>query len=401
VLMGFLFFLGMKTKETNLIASVLLLGFGFDEDGRFEVQIFIRRLIQFGAGVVAGVVFFIILNTIVLREPLFGLTPAYFMAFGEALSTTEGFNPEAADWYTGYLLPVLPVSFLLYLLSGARQGKGFSPAIRLIWLVPLFLILFLSFSMIRGDWGIRARHLFPILPVLSLLAPQFMEFELPSTRKGVLLLASNLGLGLVVFLLVRFGLIYWVGELGGDVTVFLTVVVFPIVFSLLLAVILWCERFTVYNIAVPLLALGLVLYSPLFSNVKSIFVTQTTARHYEMRVRPLAVFADQIAYQDCVQILISYGAAEVLRNPSGNSDVMLSLFNFYFNAGSTRENFTHQEITPGSAAEILKHRYDYVLLTGSEWSVVQEDPESSPGLDAEYKIHSGAEGAFILLERRE
>lgn len=400
VALGALFFLALKTKETTIVTGVLVLGLAFDVRGEWAWRRLGVSLLRFAAGAAVGVLIFIALNTTILGEPLFGLRPADLAAFSRALSTTEGLNPEAADWYSGYLLTALPVTTLLYLLSGARHGRRFPPAVRLLWIVPLALIAFLSLSMIRGDWGIRPRHLFPILPVLCTAAPQFLRFEMPARWRERAWLAGGVALALIGLLIVRLGSMKMLEGLGGDFTIFLPSVLFPIALSLLLALILLVERYSARTLAAPLFLLAIVLYGALHSSVRDLVVTRSVRFHYEERVYPLAVFEDRIAYQEGMRMLVSARAAEAMRNPTGNSDTMLSLFNLHFDASSTRANFAHLDLEQARLEQILAPGYDYILLTDEDWQALADPPGAQAALEGAYEVLDEPRQDFYLLVLR-
>jgi hypothetical protein len=399
-LLGFLFFLAFKSKETTIIAGLLVLGFGFNEAKSFSVARLLQTFLRFLQGAAAGVVFFMLLNLLILKDPFFGLTPAHFMAFSNELRTTVGLNPEIQDWYSSYLLPVLPVSFLLYLISGIKRGSNFPAQVRLLWLVPLFLIVFLSFSMIKGDWGIRARHLFPVLPLFSLLAPQFLSFSFPSEKKERMLLALYLAGSLAFLIIFRFVLIAAVDRISGDVTAFMVEILFPIAFSVLLALLMLKDRYTVHSVTLPLLCLALLLYAPLSSNVKDLFVSSRVNRTFLERMQPLAAFEQEIVFHPDMTMLVSHRASQVLRNPNLNPDVMLSLFNFHFKANSERSNFAFVVIDINTDPSELVQDYDYILLTQWDWEYVTEHHSVLAYYQQHYDVYSDPPGNYLLLKEK-
>jgi hypothetical protein len=400
VLLGALFFLALKTKETTIICGLLVLGFGFDHDGSWSLRRLRPYLVQLAAGFGLGIGVLILLNTFVLGLPLFGLTPAYLREFAGQLATSEGLNTEAADWYTGYLLPAAPLVFVLYLLSGAKQRAKLSPAVMLVWLLPLAFILFLSFSMVKGDWGIRARHLFPILPVFASLAPQFLNVELPKLRREKLWLAGSLVVVVLLPLAMRSGLLWWLARLEGDITVFILNVVFPVLFSCLLAVLVWFERFSYRTAAVPLALIAVLIFSPLSSNLKEIFLVRSVAGQYENRVYPLASFSEQFNFREDVRILVSMDSAAWMGNPNASPDIMLSLFNFYFNTNTARENFAFAVFNEAETASVLGENYDYLLFSQHDWNFLLESLDDRAELDELYETLVDPKGLFYLLLRR-
>jgi hypothetical protein len=396
-LLGFLFFLAFKTKETTIVTGLLLLGFGFVQEKRYSLRKLLKHMRRFALGVAGGVLFFILLNSLILKDPLFGLTPAHFMAFSNELRTTVGLNPEMEDWFTKYLLPVMPVTFLLFIISGVKSKNHFTPAIRLLWLIPLLLILFLSVSMIKGDWGIRTRHLFPILPLLSLLAPQFLHFHMPSARKERTLLAVSLASGFAALILIRFIMQYFLPRMGGDVTAFMVEALFPIALSILLGLLIMKEHYSVRSVAVPLACLGLLLYSSLSSNAKELFLSSPPARHFQSRIYPFTVFGGEIRFRDEMKMLISSTTAEAMRNPGTNPDIMLSLFNFHFQANAQRKNFSFIVVDENSKSEDFSELYDYIFFTRRDWGFLEENPAILAHLENNYDIHTDRALSYYFL----
>jgi hypothetical protein len=399
-LLGFLFFLAFKSKETSVIAGLLVLGFGFDAVKGFSLGRLLGSGLRFLQGAAVGVVFFMVLNLLILKDPFFGLTPAHFMAFSNELRTTVGLNPEIQDWYSSYLLPVLPVAFLLYLISGIKRSSQFPPQVRLLWLVPLFLIVFLSFSMIKGDWGIRARHLFPVLPLFSMLAPQFLDFGFPAEKKEKLLLGLYMAGSLAFLVILRSVLIAAVGRISGDVTTFMVEILFPIAFSVLLALLMLKERYTIHSVALPLLCLALLLYAPLSSNVKNLFISSRVNRTFLERMQPLAAFENEIVFHPDMTMLVSQRVSLVLRNPNMNPDVMLSLFNFHFKASSQRSNFSFVMIDSDIDPAELMQGYDYILLNDWDWEYAAEEPTVFEYFQQYYHIAADPPGNYFLLTQK-
>jgi hypothetical protein len=395
---GFIFFMALKTKETTLCCAPLLLGFGFDEDERFSLKQLARTLFYFGLGAVGGAVFFIALNTLILKNPLFGLTPSDFKMFSSALATTTDLNPQMSDWYLGYLLPTIPASFLLYVFSGVKIGRRVSPEQRLLWAVPLFLIAFLSVSMIRGDWGIRARHLLPILPVMSLLAPQFLYFGSINTARERLIHLAGLASSGLVFLVALFSLKLVMARGGWDITSFTLYVVFPVVFSGLIVLLVLFDRYPWYGLVAPLVCLGLIFYGPLQSNLKEVFLTRRTAEQFQHRIQPLEFIKPLFRPVEEMRFFISYGVAEHTGSPDANTDEMLSLVNFYYDASTRRENYAFGIFNEKSTPPLLSPVYDYALLTGREFDFL-----SGPDLlqvGGAYEIYTSAQREYILLVRK-
>ena len=145
-LLGFLFFLAFKTKETTLPIGILLLGLFIDNDNGIEWKVYIRRLGYVFIGVFTAIVFFAILSWLFLGDPLFGMRPhefAKFMATYIPATLQQEKYSGKGNWFTSHMFDDLWIPFTLYLISGARSVflPNVNRGIRLIWLVPLLAVL--------------------------------------------------------------------------------------------------------------------------------------------------------------------------------------------------------------------------------------------------------------------
>ena len=399
VLLGALLLLSLKTKETLIVIGILFFGFGFIAQGGYRFSRLVRAAVRIGVGAGIGILIFILLNTLVLKQPLFGLLPSHFSAFANELRTTTGLNPEIGDWYTAYILPTLPVIFLLFFASGLKSSERFPPAIRIAWLIPLMLILFLSFSMIKGDWGIRARHLFPILPFFSVLAPQFLDVTLPATRREKIWFWLYAGLGVALIAVVHFGSKRLVNSMAGDITSFLSNVLFPIVFSLLLALLMLKKRYSVHTYILPVICIGLLLYPSIHSNLKSIFIARPVAISFEQRIYPLAAFSEHIQPSAEMRMLVPWNTAAAMGNPDLEQDIMLSLFNLVFDTNTERDNFRLVELDEENLPALWQEEYTHLLLTSWEWEFLQEQLNLDT-IEQRYIVYSEPGEYFWLLVAR-
>ncbi len=399
ILLGAFLFLSLKTKETLIVTGILFFGFGFNPQGNYRLSKLFHAALRIAAGAGIGILIFILLNTLVLKDPLFGLLPAHFSAFKNELRTTSGLNPEIGDWYTAYLLPTLPVVFMLFLASGIKSGESFPAEIRITWLVPLMLILFLSFSMIKGDWGIRARHLFPILPFFSVLAPQFLDFKYPTKRREWIWFGSYAVLGVALIALVHFGSKRLVHNMEGDITSFLAYILFPIVFSLLLAFLMLIKRYSIHTYILPVICIGLLLYPTIHSNVKSIFIARPVAQTFQQHVYPLDAFSEHIQPSAEMCMLVSWNCAAAMGNPDLEQDIMLSLFNLYFDANTGRDNFHLVNMDEENLLSLWQQEYTYLLLTTWDWELLQEQLGMDT-IEQRYMVYSESGEYFWLLVAR-
>ena len=82
-----------------------------------------------------------------------------------------------------YFLDELLLPFLLFILSAIRLGPNTDARRRLVWIYPLILAIFVTWNMLKVTFGFIERFYFPALPIIAMLAPQFLRISWPDTRK--------------------------------------------------------------------------------------------------------------------------------------------------------------------------------------------------------------------------
>jgi len=169
-LLGALFVFGMKAKETALPLLLLPVLFFVGASGRQRLRRDAPALaVAWLAGGLAVALALVVLDGVLLGDPLFGLRPS---SWRELL----GYNlqPESDAPFDGYptlLLRRAVPSFALYLVAGpmwlARKRD-----VRLVLLYGFPLVFLLMLVVLRShvSMGVVERNLIPILPLHCLLA---------------------------------------------------------------------------------------------------------------------------------------------------------------------------------------------------------------------------------------
>ena len=116
---------------------------------------------------------------------------------------------------------------------------------------------------------------------------------------------------------------------------------------------------------------------------------------YNRLVLPYSEFENDIEYTHEMQF---YVGKDVFWQK--NIDEVLTLFNIYFDASATRENFKISEDPSYVFEEILDEKYDYVLLTQSDWQSIELNEEKLPEVLKNYVYIDNADTTFFLLIRR-
>ncbi len=399
LLLGGLFFLAFKTKETTLVSGLLFVGLGFDAAGAFDLTRFGRRLGILALGALGGVVFFAILSWIFLGDPFFGLRPAEFLQFGQTYvegATQASQQPGLANWYSAYIFSSLLFPFFLYILSGlwALKNPGLQLGHRLFWLVPLALVLFVTLT-VGNQWGFLPRFMFPVLPILCLLGPQFMSLEGLNVKENARaigwIVLGFAGLG-IVLLAAR----VFVPRLHGGWGSFLATLYLPFAITLLLALtFLWKP---LSQAGAPLLVLAL-LSNPLVSNFKTMVIQSPNKEEAQRIFYPFSAFASHIHYTPDMRFYVAkrtwyvMGVAPVAKD--GNE--IASIFNVYFRASSTHANYTLQTDASDVTSDIFSIKYTYVLLSLNEWQMLDTNPDLSAKVTASYQVVPDGQKKLYLL----
>ena len=134
-------------------------------------------------GLAAGIGLFIVLDGLILGKPFFAIAPATFAAVFKNYEFQPGFFFGPTSWYKVYFLDELLLPFLLFILSAIRLGPNMDARRRLVWIYPLLLAVFVTWNMLKVTFGFIERFYFPALPIIAMLAPQFLRITWPDTRK--------------------------------------------------------------------------------------------------------------------------------------------------------------------------------------------------------------------------
>jgi hypothetical protein len=405
-LLGFLFFLAFKTKETTLPVGILFLGLWIDNENVINWKIFIRRLGYVFIGVCVAIVFFAVLNWIFLGDPLFGMRPNEFSKFfGTYIPATlqEEKYSGAGNWYISQMFTALWIPFTLYLVSGVRPTfiSDINRGIRLIWLVPLLSIIVVIMS-VGNLYGYMQRFIYPAIPVICFLGPQFLNFDLhsaPDRRQRNTALAIFI-VGLLAMIVIRVFMRQTFPNKGWDVTTFMTAVFIPVLFSAILALVfLWKKTpLTVSHlIAVLIIAIAII---PISHNIKQIAYAQPNRKITEDLFYPFSAFSDQIHYTSDMEFFVSPDVWRKMGTFYSVKDRLeiASLFNVFFDAGSTKQNFIVPEESSDIPRDLGKSPFNYVLLSADDWRAISTHPEIGNQLEEEYSFFFDGRNILVLLK---
>lgn len=394
--LGFAFFLAFKTKETTLPVGIVFLGLGLLDGNHIDLRGFWKNIRFVMVGLAAGVVFIILLNAINLGDPLFGFKPSNVQQLSSSLVSEA--DKGSGNWYTTFILPQMALLFLLFIASALKSYGRLNFEIKLLWFIPLGLVVLLSLSEARGGLGIRDRYMLPALPVFCFLAPQFLDFEIPYSFKEKLKFAIYLLAGVVVFYILHKGVVALSFYVHQNYEDFVFIVVFPIVLSIFLAVIFFFNRYSTRTVLIPLMCILGLTFQPTFQNLKDLFVVRPVEQEFENKYYPLSAFAGQIHFSGSMKMYVSTDIPTRLGMLSLNVDELLSMFNVYFDANAVRQNFVYSKSSHQISADIIQQNFNYVLLTAQDWVQIEANPDGLAEVKNAYQVLQEPTDRLILLK---
>ena len=407
-LLGTLLFLAFKTKETTLPVGVLLLGLGWVDDKNFDLRAFLWNVLWVVCGVLAGMVVFGVLSWIFLGDPFFGLRISEWQEFlstyavysSRVLETLNSLGDgNLADWYQGYWFEATLLPFVLYLISGVTLPREESFGRKVLWLVPLMYAALMIVS-INNRLGYEIRFGLPVMPVLAILAPQFIDLGWPERKaqqKRLLLFAA---LGIAIAVGIRVWLRIVIPPQNLDLGSVVTLMYYPLLITLLFAVLFLFRKNLYANLATYLIVLSLMA-APVASNLRQMFVFRENQVAFTQVTSPFSEFEGRIVSDPDMRLYATYAVFDQYSPKIGkNIDELVALFNVYFDASTTRENFTYVESPADINRDILDDSFDYALLTMNDWIGMQDDAEANAQVRDQYEMVVGEGGDFVLLEHK-
>jgi hypothetical protein len=403
---GFLLFLAFKTKESTLAGGILLLGLGFTAESTFNLSLMLRRFFYIILGAVAGFIFFTMLSAVFLGDPFFGWRPAEISTFLRTYVHGAGSAeqlPGSDNWFTAYFLSGLWFPFLLYLISAGKAAVNdeIGSKLRLVWLVPLGVILFVTLT-IGNQWGFLPRFIFPALPIISFLGPLFLNFDLQSlvesrARTAAILLFF---FGLAFIFIFRVALRFFAPQLGMDIGVFLTVIFVPVLVSIILAAAFFWRHLSIQGSIVIALLMIAIFSIPVVENGKKM-VRDKPNLHLTNRIfYPLSAFSDHIQYVGGMQVYVSMNTWNTLGvgRYANDQNKIASLFNIHFNSETTMENYTLSSEAQDIPQDLLNFHYNYAFLSMVDWQLIIDDPEIQSLIEQKYMVLADAHNSVVFLK---
>ena len=363
-ILGILAFLCLKTKETTIFVHILLVGFVTEENGSDSLW---KKLINifkpFLIGVLVGIGIFVLLDTVFLGNPFFAIAPSTFQAVFSNYDFEPGFFFGPANWYEVYFLDELLLSFLLFLISGIQLQKSAENKIRIIWIYPLLFAAFLSWNMLRVPWGFIPRFFFPALPVIAILAPQSLRFKWPRKKRNWIWFIVSLLLSVALALFMRAFWLKTASKYSFDYVRILDAVYYPILVSILLAVIIWENRAGWKRTIVQFFCIGSLMISPLIYNYKYFVNYPKVKEQYAVIFYPFEVFRSKLEIMDNDLMYVSGHIKTSQDMLSRDPNDIIGMYNFFFDARISEDNVFLGYNQEKLGFDLLNRDFSFVLLS--------------------------------------
>ena len=400
IVLGVLAFLGFKTKETTIFVNMLLMGFIIDQDARWQWKNILEIIKPLLIGAAAGIVIFMLMDGLILGDPFFAIRPSTFGAIFTHYDFGQVFYDGPASWYDEYFLDDLLLPFLLFLAGGLCLKEKTNIQRKLVWMYPLVMAVFVTLNMIKIPWGFIERFYFPALPVVAMLAPQVLRFNLPEKKKDRLLFALLLAGAGTLILAMRSVLMSYADAMYFEYVRILDSLYYPVLLTVLLGSLIWVKRWQWFSAALPLFCVAAMLFSPLLYSFKYFYTSPKINQRYGELMAPFTAFEEELALEEDDRIYISESLDEDLDILSTDPNDIVGMYNFYYDARITDYNVWMGYGRRDMSKMLTTRNLSYGLLTTEDWIWLQENDEDFELLTEMYSTESDSQERFVLLRRK-
>jgi hypothetical protein len=402
VALGFIFFLAFKTKESTLIISVLLIGLGFSDRNKFLLTTFWKRLLNFFIGLVFGIIFFIVLNFIFLHDPWFGLSPTSIKAFLDTYASVSlaKLDPNPQGWYTSGLTTIWLLPFLLYLISGIKTEGHFNPPLRLLWLVPISLIIFLTFMTLWRSYKVDLRFFFPSLPILCLLGVQFIPFEMPTLKSLRIQFWLYLALTVIFCLGINFAIRPLSNRISVSFDALLNLIIYPLILSILILLAFYVKKYSYKTVLIPVACILSMTIYPIRTNIKYLAILHQNESVVQHRFYPFSTFTNNLSYTPDMRFFVSSSLHQELDMLSTDKNEVTSMYNVYFDSHARNTNFKLSTSPDMISTDLFQGDFNFALLTQNDWQLLTQGTSNLAWLERHYSVYEDPNLPIYLLVQK-
>jgi len=359
-------FFAFNVKETTWISIILIPGLGFQIENKFKRNIFMRNVAFIALGFFIGLVLFSILEGVIFGDPLFQfrfLNLEYYFSFWLIDSP---FYKIDADWFSSNIWLDFPIPFLLFVVSGvilSRQDG--SVHMKLMWMIPLFLVGFLTIGLTKNMYDVFPRLLYPAYAVISVFAPNILETNSKFEREERFKTWGLFGFALVFLYGFEKLTQSFTQMVGMDHSIFVMNIYIPSFLILLLVLLVWGNGKKLTIMLLTFLSMIAILKPLLLTNYWGILELPSNGIA-QPRFYPLIEFAEEMEFGQEDKVFMSQDISQKYKY-SYDRILVSSIFNLFFRVNTTRDNFLVDKPYTDIAEHILNDEYEYYFLSKSEW----------------------------------
>ena len=392
ILFGLVLFLSYKTKETGLLLGVLIPGFLISEEKILRRRIIIRQLLLILAGVGIGLVLFVILNGLLIKDAFFGFSLSDIRAWlgQNELSTYVRTTDNYLD------VVGLSAPFILALVWALKPDQRFTVNDRLLWLLSIGFIIFLNLTLIKANYNVIPRYVLPVYVVISILAPQAVRTDFIGSswkerlRMGVIILGSFLIAGLgaltVYYLLAR--------PANWEIKDYLKGIIGPIALLILIAWLVFSKRNTNVSLVVVMIGIGALTLPFAAVYINSVYKGNQVYQS-NGRFQPFAEFSNIVTCNPG-KILISGSIYETGGKLGRDRSSSWWMYDLYYRCHTQQD----QVIFSNSPLKALNDSYQYVFLDVSDYRTLKSNAGAFQEATSLYSINPDSTQTTILLSRK-
>jgi hypothetical protein len=283
------------------------------------------------------------------------------------------------------------------LLGGIRTMERYPNHRKLIWLYPLLLLASFIIVMLNSKYEVLRRIYFPALPMLCILASQFLEVEWPTTMREkiktmIILVVGGLVFGIGFYLIPKIA-----STLGWEYKEFSTLVVGELVLMALLGLLLLVKHYSYKTFVFPLVLLAFLIAIPIRANVQSLFIEKPMEKAVELRFYPFSQFKADIQFSPSMRMEISTNILKENYMLSNSIDDLLSMFNIYFDTSAARENFSYASTPAQLAVDALSKTPQYLLMIKDDWYQIIANHDLQSKIEERYSVLADENNFLRLL----
>ena len=395
-LLGLAVFLAFKTKETTLVWSVTLLGFAITNGSGFNTRKLAANLWILIQGVFAGIVVFAIANSFFVGEPLFGLRPKDYLGYSNAWKNVAADTSDPFDILTKLVLPRGAITFIFFIVAGIWNRSSNFRWFKPLWLVPLFLLVFLTVTINRITSGVAPRHYLPGFALIAVLGSQVVGSRLPrqdDRKKAFWLILGTLGL--MGFL----GLIGLSLRPTWTFPRYFETILTPITLALAFGLILtFAHRRRIVELPVLLCLLIVTIYPIRFKFPE--IARENPVLLPNARFDAVLAFEDQFAELESATTFISSSMLPHLQIHYDRNELR-ALFNVALDVRTERDNFQIGEMDAEFIKDLELGMFIHVLISSDDWEWMRTAPQDRPEWRDHYSSFVEPSGRFVLLVKSE